>query len=34
MNNSEYGEKQRKETEKIIKEAHEIYEEIMKAGSD
>ncbi len=31
MNNSEYREKQRKETEKLIKEAHEDYEEIMQA---
>ena len=34
MNNSDYREKQRKETEKIIKEAHEDYEEIMAMGRD
>lgn len=34
MNNSEYREKQRKETEKIVNEARKDYEEIMQMGSD
>ncbi len=29
MNNNEYREKQRKEAEKLIKECHELYDEIM-----
>ena len=34
MNNKEYDEKRRKETQKIVAEAHKDYEEIMNLGSD
>lgn len=34
MNNTELREKQRKETEKLNKEAHELYDEIMNLGSE
>lgn len=34
MDNKEYDEKRRKETEKIVAEAHKDYEEIMQMGSD
>ncbi len=34
MNNKEYDEKQRKETQKILDEARKDYDEIMQMGSD
>lgn len=34
MDNTEYREKQRKKTEKIVAEAREIHAEIMQMGSD
>ncbi len=34
MNNKEYDEKRRKETQKIVNEARKDYEEIMQMGND